>query len=90
MKQKDSTTDQFRTLLKMNNFVQLVKDETHVRGGLIDLIIQLINNYVVDTRLGQDDVATKVDTSYQTDNFDLIVHVESDESFKKNTVVSNM
>ena len=57
MKQKDSMTEQFTEILKMNNFVQLVDMETHVQGGLIDLII-------FDTRLDQDDIITKVDKSY--------------------------
>ena len=80
----DSYIKKFNDLMLMNNLRQLIKSETHIRGGLIDLIF-------VDTRLPDKDVSAFVDTDFQTDHYPLVLKMSNAKSFlKKQVIVKNV
>ena len=75
---KDSGTIRFLEMLKVNNLLQLVKSETHNKGGIIDLLI-------VDSSL--EDINISVDQSLRTDHYSLQLKIISDDSFKKENAI---
>ena len=62
----DSNVEQFLRLLEINNLQQFVKTRTHVKGGIIDLVI---------TEKTFTDIIVKVDESYHTDHYPIGIQI---------------
>ena len=72
--------EKFSNILKIYNLKQLVNQPTHVKGGLLDLII-------VDEKLYKENPAVETDVTFQTDHHPIVLKLTSDWHLKKNETV---
>ena len=78
--QENSSSEQFANILKTYDLLQLVDQETHIKGGLLDLMI-------LDKELLQAATSVETDKSFQTDHYPVKLQLTSDWYLKKNEVI---
>ena len=78
--QENSSSEQFANILKTYDLLQLVDQETHIKGGLLNLMI-------LDKELLQAATSVETDKSFQTDHYPVKLQLTSDWYLKKNEVI---
>ena len=78
--QDNSNCERFSNILKMYNLYQLVTQQTHVKGGLLDLMI-------LDEELLQGNAIVETDKTFLTDHHPVVLKFTSDWQLKRNEVV---
>lgn len=78
-----ATNNRFLSVLKMCNLLQLNTETTHIKGGVLDLVI-------VDERISELCNIPHIDKSFRTDHFPLIWSITGKWYFKDSVIVKNV
>lgn len=70
----------FRNILTMYNLIQLVNENTHIKGGMLDLLI-------MDQSLLHENILVKIDSTFKTDHYPVLLNLPSVDEKRKNDVI---
>ena len=79
-KADNSNCTRFKTMLTTYNLLQLVNENTHIKGGMLDLLI-------MDESLLHENTLVKIDSTFKTDHFPVVLNLPSVDEKRKNDVI---